>query len=444
LNLQFCNLLVNYDLPWNPQRIEQRIGRCHRYGQEFDVVVINFLNRRNEADQRVFELLSEKLRLFDGVFGASDDILGALESGVDFEKRINAIYQTCRTSEEIKHAFDTLQAELDSNIQNRIKDAHTKLMEHFDEDVHKRLRINKDETAIQVNNFERWLWELTKFELKDHARFDDARYMFNLNTIPKEILEANIPKGDYKLVTQKNIVAEHLYRIGHPLAEQLLESAKQRPLSCKEIIFEYSNHPTKISIIEQLKRQKGWLKFSVLRIKAIETEEHLIFAGITDDGIFIDSETCKKMFNTKGKIGLETSINDEIKQNLNVLTNTARNGITMEITERNGKYFDLEMDKLEKWSDDLKFQLEQEIKALDKEIKETKNEARKESELEKKVEYHKKAKELEKRRKDKRRNLFEAQDEIDNRKEQLISEIEANLKQSIELYDIFTIRWGVI
>jgi len=59
INLQFCSLVVNYDLPWNPQRIEQRIGRCHRYGQKHDVVVVNFLNRRNAADKRVYELLSE-------------------------------------------------------------------------------------------------------------------------------------------------------------------------------------------------------------------------------------------------------------------------------------------------------------------------------------------------------------------------------------------------
>ncbi len=91
VNLQFCSLVVNYDLPWNPQRIEQRIGRCHRYGQKHDVVVVNFLNERNAADQRVLELLSEKFRLFDGVFGASDEVLGSIESGVDFEKRILTI-----------------------------------------------------------------------------------------------------------------------------------------------------------------------------------------------------------------------------------------------------------------------------------------------------------------------------------------------------------------
>ena len=88
VNLQFCSMVVNYDLPWNPQRVEQRIGRCHRYGQKFDVVVINFLNKRNQADQRVYELLKEKFKLFDGVFGASDEVLGSIETGVDFERRI--------------------------------------------------------------------------------------------------------------------------------------------------------------------------------------------------------------------------------------------------------------------------------------------------------------------------------------------------------------------
>lgn len=93
INLQFYSLVVNYDLLWNPQRIEQRIGRCHRYGQKHDVVVVNFLNQANEADQHVFRLLSEKFQLFEGVFGASDEVLGAIESGVDFEKRIADIYQ---------------------------------------------------------------------------------------------------------------------------------------------------------------------------------------------------------------------------------------------------------------------------------------------------------------------------------------------------------------
>jgi SNF2 family DNA or RNA helicase len=120
LNLQFCALVVNYDLPWNPQRIEQRIGRCHRYGQKSDVVVVNFVNQRNYADLRVFELLNDKFKLFSDVFGASDEILGQID-GVDFEKRIWLIYQECRTEDEISAAFEKLQAELESEINMRLE-----------------------------------------------------------------------------------------------------------------------------------------------------------------------------------------------------------------------------------------------------------------------------------------------------------------------------------
>ena len=112
INLQFCSLVINYDLPWNPQRIEQRIGRCHRYGQKHDVVVVNFVDRSNEADARVYQLLAEKFQLFEGVFGASDEVLGAIGSGVDFERRIADIYQNCREPEAIKASFEQLQLDL--------------------------------------------------------------------------------------------------------------------------------------------------------------------------------------------------------------------------------------------------------------------------------------------------------------------------------------------
>jgi SNF2 family DNA or RNA helicase len=154
INLQFCNLVVNYDLPWNPQRIEQRIGRCHRYGQKFDVVVVNFLNRNNAADQRVYQLLDEKFKLFNGIFGASDEVLGAIESGVDFEKRIIGIYQRCRTPQQISFEFDQLQQELESEIGEKRTEAREQLLNNFDQEVIERVRIA---SANSLNRFEAWL-----------------------------------------------------------------------------------------------------------------------------------------------------------------------------------------------------------------------------------------------------------------------------------------------
>src|SRR5712691_4106091 len=184
INLQFCSLVVNYDLPWNPQRIEQRIGRCHRYGQQHDVVVVNFLNEKNAADQRVFQLLSEKFSLFEGVFGASDEVLGAIESGVDFEKRIADIYQRCRTPEEINASFDQLQQELSQQIDEAMTRARQQLLENFDEEVLEKLRVNLESSRTYLDRYERMLMELTRYELGDDAEFLDGQSAFRLKSCP--------------------------------------------------------------------------------------------------------------------------------------------------------------------------------------------------------------------------------------------------------------------
>jgi superfamily II DNA or RNA helicase len=159
IDLQFCNLVVNYHLPWNPQRVEQRIGRCHRYGQQCDVVVVNFLNKANAADQRVYELLDEKFRLFNGAFGASDEVLGAVESGVDFEKRIAAIYQKCRTPEQIQFEFDRLQEELGDEIALGQRDAREKLFDNFDQEVVEKVRIQSQDV---LDRFNERLWRIAE------------------------------------------------------------------------------------------------------------------------------------------------------------------------------------------------------------------------------------------------------------------------------------------
>lgn len=215
-----------------PQQVEQRIGRCHRYGQKHDVVVVNFLNQNNAADQRVFQLLAEKFSLFEGVFGASDEVLGAIESGVDFEKRIAKIYQNCRSQTEIDASSDQLE---------------------------------------------------------------------------------------------------------------------QR-------------------------------KTSILR----------------------------------------------------------------EGSERNAAFFEAEASKIDSWADDLKVGLEREIKEFDRQIKEARRSAVSALTLEEKLEVQKQIRHLESQRNTKRRALFEAQDEIDSKREVLITEIEGKLQRKESILKLFVIRWGLV
>jgi hypothetical protein len=272
INLQFCNLVVNYDLPWNPQRIEQRIGRCHRYGQKFDVVVVNFLNKTNAADQRVYELLDEKFRLFNGVFGASDEVLGAVESGVDFEKRIAAIYQKCRTPEQIQFEFDQLQRELEGQIVEGQRDAREKLLDNFDQEVVEKVRIESQDVLDQFNGR---LWRLTRHVLRDYARFDDADFSFLLHSNP--FAGEPIHPGPYRMGRRSEDA--NTYRVGHPLAQRVLALASALSTPAVEITFRYRGSGRNIAILEALVGRGGWLTCASLTVSAMETEDHLFFAG---------------------------------------------------------------------------------------------------------------------------------------------------------------------
>ena len=198
--------MVNYDLPWNPQRIEQRIGRCHRYGQKFDVVVVNFLNRNNAADQRVYQLLTRSSGSLSGVFGASDEVLGAMESGVDFEKRIAAIYQKCRTPEQIQFEFDQLQRESDTEIAAGQRRRPRKNC--WTTSTRKSSKRSASKAPAILDRFNERLWLLTRYLLADYARFDGEQYSFYLtrNPFPGE----TIHPGPYRL--GKNVEEANTYR----------------------------------------------------------------------------------------------------------------------------------------------------------------------------------------------------------------------------------------
>lgn len=440
INLQFCSLVINYDLPWNPQRIEQRIGRCHRYGQKHDVVVVNFLNKKNAADQRVYQLLDEKFKLFSGVFGASDEVLGSIESGVDFEKRIADIYQKCRTEEQIQFNFDQLQQEMEQQIDERIKITREKLLENFDEEVHEKLRTSQRESSEVLSKYESWLWQTTRFYLAPYAQFEDGQNAFVLvkDPFPGE----RINRGPYR--SGRDVEDANLYRLGHPLAQRILEQCKGLSLPHGELRFHYSGCGKRITILDPLVGKSGALTAVRLSVTALESEDHVLLAGICDDGTPLDADQCRRLFSLAADDGdSEGAPESQYTQKLQEHLNAQRDSILAVLGQRNASYFEVELEKLEKWADDLKAGLEFELKELDSEIKAIKRSAKLESSLEAKVALHRKAKELESDRSKKRRALFEAQDEIDRRKETLISDVEARLRQSVKAEELFTIQWRV-
>jgi ERCC4-related helicase len=436
INLQFCSMVVNYDLPWNPQRIEQRIGRCHRYGQKYDVVVVNFLNRKNAADQRVFELLAEKFQLFSGVFGASDEVLGAIESGVDFEKRIVSIYQTCRTTEEIETQFEQLRLDMDTQISETMDDTRQKLLENFDAEVHDRLKVNLTKSKEYLNRYESMLWAVTQHELGKKAKFDDEYLTFFLKDCPDGL---EVPTGSYYL--SKTGIDGHRYRLGHKLAQYVLSEASSRELNSTEIVFDYTAWPQKAVGIEPYVGKCGTMSVRKLSIRGADDQDHIIIAAITDQGKTLDQKTGMRLFELPAAVSGPAGI--EILESISQTMEKRRKEILDDMAVRQSLWFDQEMDKLDYWAEDKRAGLKADLKDLDDQIKNLKRDARQIGNLPEKLKLQKTARSLEQKRDEAWRAYDDAAKDVEAQKDGLLDQVEQRLRQDVSEQELFTIRFEV-
>ena len=443
INLQFCSMLVNYDLPWNPQRIEQRIGRCHRYGQKFDVVVVNFLNTRNAADQRVFALLNEKFNLFNGVFGASDEVLGSISSGVDFEKRIAEIYQNCRTKDEIESSFDNLQKELEKQIETKIKTTQQKLLEHFDADVVDKLKTRLDEAKTHISKYEQWLWEITKLGLDGDATFNSRNLSFKLNSISfRDKIESIIPTGPYTFEKFRDDI--HRYRIGHPIAQYLIDEFKSKELDETMLTFSYSNTKLNISSIEHLVGKSGIIHLSNFEVTSFDITDNLLFVGFTDEGTELSHDVCKRIL----ELPVDSESSYQLSHNESNLMKDKREkhkGVLLEVLKaKDTEYFQLEVDKLHKWAEDKILASEKELKDVKFKIKEINRESKKISSSEELLKMQTELRKLERKKKVLRQEIFEVEDEIEERRDNMINVIKEKMLKAINESSIFTIKWKLV
>ena len=444
VNLQFCSLVINFDLPWNPQRIEQRIGRCHRYGQEHDVVVINFLNERNHADRRVYELLDDKFSLFSGIFGASDEVLGTIESGVDFERKVLDIYQKCRTSDEIQQAFSELQTELDEKIQSRIQDTRKILLEHFDEDVHARLKVNLHGTKERLDAMSTMFWLLTQFILDSQARFFDDTVSFKLEESPIH----DCKPGRYKLISKNAKVdgtsSQYLYRLSHPLGEYVLNQARMLDTPTAEVIFDISNHPTRISVVEKLKGKSGFLTLQRLVIESFEHEDYLLFSGLLDDGKALDQETCTKLFSCDGKVAEAIEIPGEVCGKLSANADRHVLATINRSLEKNNRHFNEAREQLDKWAEDMELAAQKELDDTKAQIRALTREARQAETVEQAHDIQEKVRKLERKKRQLRQKIFDVEDEIAAKRDQLVEALEKRMQQKTETTTLFAARWRVV
>lgn len=431
INLQFCSVLINYDLPWNPQKVEQRIGRVHRYGQKNDVVVVNFVNRKNPADQRVFQLLNEKLKLFEGVFGASDEILGAIANDIDIEKRIYQIYQKCRTDSDIEYEFNKLQEDMKDALEVREETARQTLLNNFDRDVVSVLKTKRDQSKDFLAEYERVLLDLAQAELagatftNNHFNYQGKR--FDLS---------------WALAQENDSEFFRLQANEHFLAWDLIKKAKAYELGGAHLELSYEQLVGQYGALKGYISQSGQLqllniKFSYNQNKT--NENQLVALAVTDSGEKLSYEDAEHLLCIpSNQEELSTNLRKEFFADWSEQVVEERTAIT---EDKLDLYLEQESEKLERWAQDRRKALMQTVDELDEEIRLFKKETRQLDSTADKIKAKKELRKIERKRDDALSEYHESKKDIEKEEDKLLDEVSEKLELACHVETLFTITW---
>ena len=446
INLQFCSLLLNFDLPWNPQRVEQRIGRCHRYGQKIDVTVVNMFNLRNRAEQRVYQLLDQKFKLFSGVFGASDDVLGAIESGIDFERKVVEAVQRGRTDVEIEAEFKQLEEELEAQITNDMREARQKLFDFLDRDVVARLRQRGSEIEVTLNAFEQRLLTVARAELQGAQ--------FHTSTGPRFDYDGRTWTTEWPLADERGW---QFFRLAEDtLAETIVAAARTRKLQPTAISFDYRAYRDagwpRLGKVERLTGRSGWLTISVLTVTpadaALGQRDRLVVAGFCD-GLYddaaehLDQETVDDLFLLPG--GCSDLQGPCPAERLAPLEQQARSAVNAEVEAENRRWLDEETEKLDAYADDIEVAADTQIKQMETEIRAAKKALRGNAAitLEDKVKEQRRIKALEAQADELKLTTFQRRKAVRAEMDDKLDAIAHALKTVPTITPLVTLRWSV-
>jgi hypothetical protein len=291
-----------------------------------------------------------------------------------------------------------------------------------------------------LDRFNEQLWRLTRYLLADYADFADDGFSFTLHTNP--FPGEAIHPGPYRM--GKGVEDANTYRVGHPLAQRILDRARTLRLSSVEVTFDYTGSRKNIAVLEPLRQQRGWLVCVRLTINALEAEDLLLLAGLDDNGVVLDDAQCRRLFDLPASSGRPCAVPAAIVAALDHEISARRQGVVEETTARSGRWFDTEMDKLDRWAEDRRASLRADLAELDENLKDAKRAARLAPTLPEKLERQRAARVLEARREEAWRAYDQASRDVDRQKDSLLDEIGRRLEQRLDQEELFALRWQVM
>ncbi|MHB8380511.1 MAG: SNF2-related protein [Acidimicrobiales bacterium] len=441
INLQFCAMVVNYDLPWNPQRVEQRIGRAHRFGQKFDVIVVNFANKGNLAEARILELLTNKFHLFSSVFGASDEVLGAIEDGFDFEKKINEILSSSRSDAAIDKAFKELEEQFASEISTEMAAAKSRVFDNLDPNVQDRLKAYDTQASEMLNKFERLLLAVTRRQLADRATFEGDGRHFVLHDSPVR----DAPSGRYYFKSEP-LKNAHQYRFASPLAQHVIQSSKTVVTPSRKLTFSLGASERVSSAVKALEGNSGELTVKIvtfaMKAKNDDISESYMLAGsLTDDGKWLDFEFVADILDLACVSEEELITIEESK--FAAYLEERRNHLEKEVQGRNSRYYDQQEELLYRNQQDRKAESEGKVREYRNKEKEARRSAKLTDDPLEQLRFKKEARNWAERAEDEDEEARAARKRIREESDHYLTLIEQALKGTQEVEHLFSIRWSI-
>jgi hypothetical protein len=375
--------------------------------------------------------LEQKYKLFQGVFGSSDHVLGSIESGVDFEKRIIEIYKKCRTKAEIEAYFDALKKEFEASIDQKLKDVQSVLFENFEGSVINKLRISYSETKTFLEKYEKWLWEITKYYLQTLAQFEEQDFTFTL-----------LENGERYSLNKKRTDARH-YRIQSEVAQKLLAKARKETTIPVHLEFDLASSPIRYKDLEKLRGKRALLKISQLSVLSdIEQHDTLMLSAITADQQTIDEQSIRNLMNLKATVAGRVKVATELLEKHH--QRNKKNKL-QHLEKVDTAYMQWEFSKFERWADDKIKALELDLREERQKMKELEREQHKENILAQELlDLQEKISKIKRKYNRLRQEIYDREDAINEERDAMIADAKGKLTRTIHEEELFTVSFEII
>ncbi|MGE0703839.1 MAG: helicase-related protein, partial [Vicinamibacterales bacterium] len=366
LNLQFCETVINYDLPWNPQRIEQRIGRCHRYSQQRDVTVVNFIAKDNEAHRLTFEILSQKLDLFGKVLDASDHVLHepktdapelvASAVSLEFETDLRDIYSRSRSLAEVTREIATLRDKIGGRreaYEREYRRTSQIIESRFDDDVRKVFRHLRDELPAGLLQLDRDIADLVEGYLESHdvgfVRSEaDGRILFDVeNSVPAAVGEVVNDERRFATGDARGLEQAQPLNLLHPLVQRAVHEARQWDGGSIELTLPPDTSPE----LRTLAGRTGALAVALVDYAGFEPVQRLVAAAAID-GAPIDPSIAGQLLRLKAGPADGVTGPAEGGHNIDDAVDEAVFLDQRDVEELEQKHFERAISQLERFVDD--------------------------------------------------------------------------------------------